>query len=330
MAYFPRTYFAPTYFAPTYFPSGPGAPPEPVPEVDGRPDHRRATSDADPLEVVAGADEAWTIQLRDRQGSPLAGYTTANTLTASMWEGEDRSPVSPGVTVAWAGDGSDGRIILTCPRAATLSLAPGEYEGLVEVQSGAIRYAAWLGRIAVVGRPGSAAGPYTLCTYATMRMLYPAIERMQVDDADLAGFGRQRALATSDFLKWIIDRYDPRPGFTRRVSGTYDPSGGWEVQDFATPPPTRAEIRDRLEAGGLVLPGPDAATAGAIVARVAISYVLERQPSDPRGAYATDAAGMLERARADFAMYRAFVDLDDDGAADVLIDRDCTYLEPLP
>lgn len=287
--------------------------------------------DGEPIEVIAGATTQRFLVFRTGDGSPLGGYSADTPLSVLLWAGEDQAAITPGLEVAWDEEGDDEtgpfeRAILTVPGASTLALAPGPYDYLVEVVVGGEAAPACKGSIEVIGRPGAAAGPYTLTTYRMMRSLYPGIQDMRDEEADLAGFARQRSLATAEFLRLIIERYNPRPGYNLRRSATFDPVHGYEAQDKATAPPTVAQLRAALAAGGLVVDPPDDEIVGLIVARLAVFYVLDRQGAS----YVQDAQGMRIRGLLELDGYRAYVDLDDDGVADVLIHKGCTFLGEAP
>jgi hypothetical protein len=275
--------------------------------------------------VIAGVDQSGTFTVQ-RNGAPYTLFVLANTLTVELWSGENQAVISPGLSVVW-NTPSAGTFDLTAPGTSTSGLTPGTYFVLVTAAVGTGQRAAWSGMMKLRPSPGSAIALTTYCTDQDMREVYPQIDTF-LSDANMTGFLRERNGAKSDFDLFLIERYDPRPGFNRRRSMVYDPVQGFDIQDTITVPPTPALIRSSLAAGGLIRSAPDDRIVARICAKLAVAEVLgSKDASDRRSNPFVQAslefrADAMEKMRA----YRAFVDVNNDSIAEVLIDRDCIFL----
>jgi hypothetical protein len=278
-----------------------------------------------PFEVIAGVDQTITPTVQ-RNGLPYTLFTSANTLSVELWSGENQAVITPGLTAVW-NTPSAGTFDLTAPGTSTASLKPGTYFVLVAAAVGTGQRVAWSGTMKLRPSPGSAIPLTTYCTDQDMMEIYPQIDTF-INDANMTGFLRERNAAKSDFDLFLIERYDPRPGFNRRRSLVYDQIQGFDIQDSITVPPTPTVIRSSLAAGGLIRLVPDDRIVARICAKLAVAEVLgSKDASDRRSNPFVQAslefrADAMERMRA----YRAFVDTNADGTAEVLIDRDVIFL----
>lgn len=281
------------------------------------------------LLAVLGDSQAWSQSLFNSDGTPYTGFTSAATFAVSLWSGARTLPISPGLSAAWI-SAPAGTYLLRCPGSSSAGLIAGTYRVLVEITFNGITGTAFDGSIEFRGRPGTAAIPTSYTSFEVMLELYPMLASLNSSVGDQTGFAQQQHQAKADFDLFLIERYNPQPGFTRRrTPGVFDPSAGFDVPDSVTLAPTPAQLRTALAIGGLVLTEPDSTYVSEINARLAIARVLDRQVGggDRRSnPYAADAEMMRQAAMQMMARYRAFIDLTGGQTPSVLIDRDCIFL----
>jgi hypothetical protein len=79
------------------------------------------------LELVQGTARDFPLQVNNADGTPATNFVNSDTLSTTVWLGENQSPlVSP--TTTWLfGDATQGQILITFQDADTASLTPGVY-----------------------------------------------------------------------------------------------------------------------------------------------------------------------------------------------------------
>lgn len=279
------------------------------------------------LTVIQGVDVTFTLQIKSNQ-VPYLGYTTGNTLRARMSLGPEYPALSPGPTTDNAAIATS-YFDLTIPGAATTPNQPGEYFLEVDALVGSDYRPAYYGAVNVLPSVGTGVALPVYNTLQDMQDFYPTILSFFDTKVHVFGYMRQCNRVWADINHFLIERYDPQPGFNRRRNGTYDSIVGFDTQDLVTDPPTPAAIRTALAAGGLFLSSPDDKFISGIAAVLSVAEVLCPQDSADRRSnpFAQIAADMRVAAIERLMPYRAYIDLDLDGSPDVIITRDVIFLD---
>jgi hypothetical protein len=151
------------------------------------------------------------------------------------------------------------------------------------------------------------------------------VERLQDAVSDETGFAEQRNQASQEFDSWVLSRYQPIPGRSRRYVNP-EATGAGSYRAFAPgptgdPAPSRSTIRSYLGTTKL-LPNADVVEC---VARLALSIIYLAAPGRDNP-YREQ--GNSERQLAIQCFRRALVEFDTnaDGVAEVRIDQDVTWL----
>lgn len=285
-------------------------------------------------DITIGIGASQVLQATTRNnGVALTGvFSSSDAVSAEVFAG-DGQPVlfNPAATWISASAGTI-KVTITAAQVATAGITPGEYLlriFVTPVSDGQPRMVA-LKSIEFTPAPGSDTAPTAYATYRDLGAYTPEIDRLQSQLEDLSQFARQRHVARTETDNRILDAYRPTPGRTRRMydadrtaSGPYGPYYLTEA-DRADPdftPPTAAEVKAALAAGGLQLN----ADIVEFNARYAAALVYGAQPG-ANNPY--QQLGQQERALAERAWSRATVeiDMDADGTADMRLGRDVTWL----
>ena len=285
---------------------------------------------ADVFEVTRDTNRDFALSIVDPDtGTPFLLDGTY-TLSAKVWLG-DEIQVLFAPTVQLDGTPPTANILLRFARSQVSSLTPADYSLQIWADKGSDHRELWTDGPAVLRilpSPGSATARSAWITYDQLLGYNPAVDLHLDTNRNQSGFLQQRADATDELKKRILDRAKLRPGFTRRRGSTYDPIHGYEPQDFATSPPTKAQIAAAMEANRLRVD----IVAREVLARMTLDLILGPEITADSRSNPFPAFVIASNARADqlFESWRASIDLDGDAVDDVLIGVDATWLGDLP
>jgi hypothetical protein len=259
---------------------------------------------------------------RDSKGAAFTGYTDSTVLAGVVWAGDDRAPLIT-FTPTWV-DATLGTYHIQLTAAQTAALDVGSYTLTVRTADGAGEL---IRAVLEVGpSPGTAAPLFSYITYQQMMVFSQGqIDRLQDAVSDETGFAEQRNQASLEFDAWVLARYQPVPGRSRR----YVESGGSGAGSYRTfapgpandPAPSRSTIRGYLGTTKLLLN----ADVVECIAHLALAIIYLGQPGRDNP-YREQ--GNSERQLALVCFRRALVEFDTnaDGVAEVRIDQDVTWL----
>ena len=263
-------------------------------------------SEARSLEVVAGADAAWKVTLRDRANRPIATYTSAATLSAHCWRGEDQAPLfAP--AVSWI-DPDAGQVRLAVSAAQTAGLAPGLYDLMLTVVAGGlIAKRPIAGGLRVLSAPGSAPARLAYATAADLRKhAGPYVETLLRLDVDGTGFAEELADAREE-LDRLIQLHHRGQGSVGGPRGAgYAP---WPGRRSGSSSPW---LRSILDGGGLLV----TRAVREYCALRALGQILRRQKDK---ADRDAGASLLGEADDLAASLSCEIDCNADGAADLVV-----------
>jgi hypothetical protein len=278
--------------------------------------------------VAAGNDQSF-LQQGMLNGSPFTGFTSGDpNPTVQLWGGGKLAVFSPAPTATWVTE-DVCLYTLNVPAAVSTAMGEGIWEYRVSATVSGLTPLLNQGRIRVIPGPGTAAALPVYCSLGDCLKNYTPLETLR-RPYDEQSFNPQRNQVWSDINLYLIERYNPQMN-RRRTDGpptTWIPNVGTDIPDLTTAPPSAALIRSSLAAGGLVLPVPDDQVLSQIAACLTIATILNREISGSRNSnpYADAADFFYKQGMDRLATYRAYVDLNDDDVPDVLIDRDCIFL----
>ena len=259
--------------------------------------------------IDAGTLGSWTIQVVDAAtGQPATGYTPDIALAATLWTGDDQSPLSPAPVAEWLNAGA-GTVTLTIPGEVTSGLEPGIYRLRLSVVDAGQTQPVYETGLQVRSSPGSATPAPIYGSAADLHTYAPWLDQLQDLPSAQAGFREQRARARSWLEDLLHSRYrggscvgigNPRGwGWGYRAGQGRSP---WLVAELAA---DHLLVTDRVRE---------------ICARKAIALVCESQIGpDPKNPYVALAARYHAQASSLATCLVAEVDTDGDGVADVVI-----------
>jgi hypothetical protein len=261
--------------------------------------------------------------VKDGNGRAITGtYTGSEILAGVVWAGDDRAPLLT-FTPTWT-DAALGTYSFQLSAAQTASLDVGTYTVSIKLADGSGEV---LRAVLEVGpSPGAAAPLFSYITYQQMMVFSQGqVERLQDAVSDETGFAEQRNHASLEFDAWVLARYQPVPGRSRRYV-TPDGGGAGSYRAFGPgptgdPAPSRSTIRGYLGTTRLLLN----ADVVECVARLALAIIYLGQPGRDNP---YREAGNSERGLALQAFRRCLVEFDTnaDGVAEVRIEQDVTWL----
>ena len=286
---------------------------------------------ADPLDMVLGSVGSWVITAKSKN-RPITTFPDTTPLSAKIWPG-GLEPTVLTPTAAWdLGTAALGNVRLTVTPAqqAAAGIGPGRYDvelGATPASDGLYRVI-YYNRITFHGSSGSAAVPTAWVTYQDVANWSAQISSLQDRDDDVTGFLKQRATATKEAIAFILRRYSPVPGQSRRyMNVTRTGPGGYLVyadSPTGSDPPTRSQVAAWLADPARVTLSEDMTKA---VALIAAAMVYDTNPGN-----ANPYAQQAERDRKEgvACLERAFVDIDAkvtaDGSPTIRISRNVIYL----
>lgn len=272
------------------------------------------------LRIIAGSDGGpWRATLLN-EGVHVSFPPSATFLATFSRGGEEASLFTP--AVSWI-DSTAGTIQLSTNALDTANIDVGTYYLQIFVISAGEKIPAFNGQVEILPTVGSITPPMAWCAFEDMLDYSTVLQTMDSRRVDITGFLNLRARVTSELIRDIIKRYNPRPGFIKVRQNTLDPMVG---QDKASPTavaPSKFAITAALNAGHVIFEKQ----LVEIVARRSIALVMSRQ-STSDSKYRQEA--MDQRAMADdlWRCYQCQVDLDGDGVPDCLVDMDVILLPP--
>jgi hypothetical protein len=259
----------------------------------------------------------------DGRGKPITNaYTGSEVFAGSVWAGDDRAPLIS-FAPTWLVPAQATYDLRLSP-AQTATLEVGTYALSVKFADGSGEVLRAL--LEILPSPGTAAPLFSYITYQQMMVFSQGqVERLQDAVSDETGFAEQRNQASLEFDSWVLSRYQPIPGRSRRYV-TSDGGGAGSYRAFGPgptgdPAPSRSTIRSYLGTTKL-LPNADVVEC---VARLALSIVYLAAPGRDNP---YREAGNSERQLAIQAFKRALVEFDTnaDGIAEIRVDQDITWL----
>lgn len=286
--------------------------------------------DPNGMAMVLGSTRSWVLTARDGRRAALTGvFSSGDALDAAVWRGDDQAALlAP--TVSWV-DAAAATVRLTVT-AAQLATA-GATEGLYRLEVGVTpasdgeRRVVHSGVIRLHPTAGTGSALTAYCTSEDLLTYCRELATLQSTDVDQTGFAEQRHRALETFNDWVLDRYRPRPGCSRReVNGDADDAGPFNrfaPASDASEPPTRTQLEAWLTPTRLIL-NENVIEANA---RYAASLVYG---STPGANNVYQQMAVIERDKAEMAMKRARVEIDaqsvPDGTPTLRVHRDVTYL----
>ncbi len=164
------------------------------------------------LEITQGASRDYPLQITNPDGSPATQFVNSDVLTASVWQGQNETPVlTP--AVAWLNSYAPaGQIVITLQNTDSLSLAYGQYyiQAFATRAGTPTRTAALLPKgssltvLAAAGVTFTARPTYI--TIASIRNIAPWIDDLVVPDSD-SGFDNQLADARAWLDELVLRNY---------------------------------------------------------------------------------------------------------------------------
>lgn len=280
------------------------------------------------LRIKAGFDRTWkTVLLAQETGLPTP-YPSDATFDCAVARGVGE-PTLFSPTLTWnagAGGSAAGAFLIFIASGQTANLDPGTYILQAGVTSGGIRSEAFDGQLDVTGVPGTMTLRIPYVTAADLAIFYPKVQTFQAYREDDAGFLTRRALASDEFDRCFLERYKhmDKPGFVKRRLTSMSAVVGFDVSDPTAAPPTNAQMKGYLDAGGLVV----AREVKEIVSKIAIADLLEGQETggSGRNPYRDEAPVMRAEVERLWREYDIQVDTNSDGQPDLLVGRDIVLL----
>lgn len=281
--------------------------------------------------VAAGNDQSF-LQTGTLNEAAFTSYLATDPIAVELWGGGGLAAVASTLapTATWV-NAPTCQYALNVSAAVSLALSHGIWEYRVQATHEGYTNLLNQGRLRVLPGPGTASSLPVYCSLGDCLKNYTPLltMRREYDEQD---FNPQRNQVWSDINLYFIERYNPVMN-RRRTDGppaTWIPNVGTDIPELVTAPPSAQLIRTKLAAGGLVLPVPDDQVLSQIAACLTIATILNREISGSRSSnpYLDAADYFMKQGMDGLARYRAFVDLSTplDETPDVLIDRDCIFL----
>ena len=283
------------------------------------------------LSQVLGTTRSWQVTAT-YQGNPILGkYVAGDNLTASIWQGQDQTVLlTPSVT--WIVPSlATINLTITAAQLAIAGLAPGVYHLQVDVTplSDSQPRCVYYGLIQFDPTAGSTPAFPSWVSYNDVVGWNNSILSLQDQDDDLTGFARQRNIAMMLSVAWILRRYSPVPGQSRRYLDSTRTVAGPYLCFSDTGPngedaPTRAELEGWLNTPSRVILTEDLVEANVLFTAANI-YGGVPGTSNP---YSQAAKTCHEGAIT--ALERAYIDIDagvvPSGSATIRVDRNVIWL----
>lgn len=283
---------------------------------------------ANPITVVLGALAVRKITPQFN-GRPLAGvFVDTDVLDAKVYRGDNQT-VTYAPDVTWVSPFDTATASIRIAFVPALMDAAGITPGLYRVEVGVtpqtdgLRRVVHVGPVRFVGTSGADVPLPTIASWEDVLTYSSDIEKLEQYDVDQTQFIGQRAVARQAFVDEVCNRYYPRLGGSRQLSGstiTLSPPA-------TIPVPTRAQLKAWLT--DTVTPSRLVITSDIIEynARKAAELIYQASvgTNNPYQQMAE-----LQRKLAMIAMDRAVIEVDTkdtpDGVPAIRVDRDVTFL----
>lgn len=275
-------------------------------------------------ELVRGTSRDIPLEARVKLNAQPFSILSTDVLACKVWEGDDQTPVATPTVIPNGATPTDLYVIKFVDTDTAL-LEPGDYGMLATLTRGSQTVPMTAGAILrILPKPGVGVARLTLVTHDQVLSFASSIDAVLRVGQDQSGFREQRADASAEFLRLLLDRYQPRPGFSRVRKSYPHPRQGYDWQSFGIKPPTKAAIQAAINSTGLVM--DEVATE--IVCRIAIALILgDEVAGDGRGGgYGAIATANRSRATSLMRTYQAYVAFPPNVAPNVIIDHDVTFL----
>jgi hypothetical protein len=271
--------------------------------------------------LESGYGNTWTITIRNSQSQIVSSYTGTEPLAGRIWTGDDQSPLVV-LAPTW-NNAAQGTIDVSILPAQSATLGVGLYS--VDISLADNSADLFRGLLEVLPSPGSAPPLFSYVTPGQLTTFAGQVGRLFDTVSDQTNFAEQRHQASVDLDRWIMNRYAPQPGRSRRyVDATGSGPGPYLIfapSPDGSPAPSPATIASYLDTAKLLM-NSDLVEA---VAHQALAIIYLGQPGRDNP---YREAGLAERQLALTAFQRAHVefDTDGDGRPEIRIDQDVTYL----
>ncbi len=288
-----------------YIPPSGGSPIPPTPGIEPNPDETVWTLGTGGAVVSPAVAPGFSVTLATvllNNGVPLS-YTSSATLDASVWPGGNE-PASFSPSVAWITPAS-ATLTLVITAAQSASVDQGKYRMQVGVTVSGVRSLAYDGWLLVGSEPGSTAYFQPWATVEDMRLSSTTIDTLLNKQADITNFLGQLVEASLEILRWIVLRYNPRPGYTLVRMNVPDIISGLDVAMPGAVPIGKYLLTQCLNTvGGIVLE----AKLRRMVAKYAIALVLRRQATGGNAeVYRKEADACMQWVLDTFEDYQAII-----------------------
>lgn len=252
------------------------------------------------LDQAKGTDRDYLLTLLDDQGVAATGFSAADTISATIWNGGDTaSLVTP--TCVWV-DAGVPSIKLTISAANLSGLDAQPYPIRVTVTHSSRVILVWQGWIQVRATAASATNVPTYCSFRDMLDMSGEWLNRLAMESTYSGFRRERGRARETLDNWILARFRVNQG------DVYD-LATYSAGSFEGPDPT---IKSYLTADYLIL----TSRVKQITALLALHYVCQGQHEED---YETKAVQFGRRALALAWGYVAEIDTNADGVSEITI-----------
>jgi hypothetical protein len=255
--------------------------------------------------LAQGTGASWTVPIVDEDNGALS-YVGSETLSGSVWPGGTRLALAT-LTPTWL-DPEEGTTTVTISESVTADLLPAVYSVRCTITDASGTREYYVGRLEIIASPGTSEAPPSYITDLDLRDFAAWIDDLQAE-SDQTGFARQCSRARAWLDEILIGRYKPGSGGQLGDPGY----GSW---DAGSSVPSQW-LRDQLADDRLMVRD----ITKEICAKRALGYIckaqLGRNNDHP---YQDLAKCFLAESEELVKIYRAELDLDDDGQADLFID----------
>lgn len=266
------------------------------------------------LTLDQGAGNNWNLPIANESGSLV--YTGTEALRSRIWPG-GTLPVTATLAPTWV---TTNPAVTNVAIAGTLTatLAPGVYEHDASIQDASGWHDYYRGFLQILASVGSTVAPQTYVADSDLLMYASWIDQLR-SDSDQAGWLAQCGQATAWLNEILISRwkyisYSPQigqPGW-----------GAWSMTWGQDPFPSKW-LRDELAAGVLMI----RPLTVELVAKKAIGLICGSQLGKSGDtSYRTLARAFHREASNIVKTYRAELDLNNDGFADIIINTGASTL----
>lgn len=265
------------------------------------------------LEQPIDSDRNYQLTLYGPDGAAVTGFQPTDTLTATMWAGEDQQVLwNPPVSWISAANATI-QLSFTAAGLAAAGITPGSYRVQVIVVAGPQTLVAFDGVSRFTAAPGSSTLPPVYCQYSDMKVYAPWLGSLLESTEELTGFAAERGRARQWLDDLIARNYR---GGVASVFGN-DPSGGpggiWGTRRTFIYSPY---ILDQLVQNHLIVrPAIVEATA-----KYAVGLVLQAQLGrGPTSDFARLADRFLADAHNSAVCLTCEIDTNNDGIGDIAV-----------